>query len=317
MQDDLESNGSRLGPGFDPDPDQDLDQDWTPSWVDRGDGARLHVRSLGHGPGPALLILDGIGCAGWAFRKLAPQLALDRRVVLMHYRGHGKSPSPPRPWRLGIHNLADDAAAVCEQLDLDRVVALGFSMGFQVALELYRRHRHRVAGLVSLAGPPGQPLASFQGTDAFGQLLPLVVGVTRVAQQVTGRVWRSVLPSRRAIDFGLRHEVNSERIDGRDFELYLRQMADINPELFVAMLEQAHRHTAEDMLAKIRVPTMVIGGARDDFVPLARLRSMAFAIPGGRWEVLDEATHALPAEYPEELAVRLRGFLDGLATNDT
>jgi 3-oxoadipate enol-lactonase len=287
-------------------------------WVVRDDGAQIHVSSLGPerpeaGSGaperPALLILDGIGCAGWAFRRLAPQLATEHRVVFMQYRGHGNSPSPPRPWQLGMHTLADDAAAVCDELRIDRVVALGFSMGFQVALELYRRHRHRVAGLISLAGPPGQPLASFQGTDAFSFALPFVIGASRVASQMTARLWRSVLPSRFSIDFALRHEVNRERIDSRDFELYLRQMADMSPELFIAMLEQAHRHCADDLLPEIRVPTMVVAGARDDFVPVARLRAMAFAIPGARWEVLDEATHALPAEYPDELARRLRGFL--------
>ncbi|MCA9696304.1 MAG: alpha/beta hydrolase [Myxococcales bacterium] len=299
-------------------------------WIRRDDGAEIYVRVLRArkepgadpesqdgadaeaGEPPALLILDGIGCAGWAFRRLAPKLAADRKVVLMHYRGHGRSPSPPRPWQLGMHTLADDAAAACDQLGLDRVVTLGFSMGFQVALEFYRRHRRRVAGLVSLAGPPGQPLNSFRGTNVFGFALPLVVAATSVAKQATTRLWRSVLPSRQAFDFGLRFEVNRERIDSRDFELYLRNMADIHPELFAAMLEQAQRHTAEDILGQIRVPTMVVAGARDDFVPLPRLRAMAFAIPGARWEVLDEATHALPAEYPEELVVRLTDFLTEL-----
>jgi len=285
--------------------------------VVRDDGAQLHVTSLEpHDTAardrPTLLILDGIGCAGWAFRRLAPQLAAGYRVVLMQYRGHGNSPTPPRPWQLGMHTLADDAAAVCDELGIERTVALGFSMGFQVALELYRRHRARVAGLISLAGPPGQPLASFQGTDLFGQLLPLVVAVTRVAGSMTAKVWQAILPSRRAIDFALRYEVNSDRIDSRDFELYLRQMADMNPELFVAMLEQAQRHCADDLLPEIRVPTLVVAGARDDFVPLARLRAMAFAIPGARWEVLDEATHALPAEYPDELARRIGSFLKEL-----
>lgn len=289
-------------------------------WVVRDDGAQLHVTSLEPvGPAgttarrePALIILDGIGCAGWAFRRLAPQLAATHRVVLMQYRGHGNSPTPPRPWQLGMHTLADDAAAVCEELEIEQTVALGFSMGFQVALELYRRHRARVAGLISLAGPPGQPLASFQGTDAFALLLPLVVGATRVASQMTARLWQAILPSRPAIDFALRYEVNRDRIDSRDFELYLRQMADMNPELFVAMLEQAQRHCADDLLPEIRTPTLVVAGARDDFVPLARLRAMAFAIPGARWEVLDEATHALPAEYPDELARRIGSFLSEL-----
>ncbi len=281
-------------------------------WLVRGDGARIYVRVLGPAESeePALLILDGIGCAGWAFRRIAPRIARRRRVVLMHYRGHGRSPTPPRPWHLGMHTLADDAAAACDAVGVDRVVALGFSMGFQVALEFYRRHRERTAGLISLAGPSGKPLASFRRTNAFAFVLPFAVAATRVARQMSTRVWQSVLPSRRAIDFGLRFEVNRERIDGLDFELYLRGMADINPELFAVMLEQAHRHCADDLLPRIRVPTLVVAGARDEFVPLPRLRDMAFAIPGARWEVLEDATHALPAEYPEELSERIAAFID-------
>ncbi len=284
-------------------------------WLERDDGARIYVRSLrargdaGIDGRPTLLILDGIGCAGWAFRRLAPRLAQRYRVVLMHYRGHGKSPNPPRPWQLGMHTLADDAAAACDMLGVDRVVALGFSMGFQVALEFYRRHRTKTVGLISLAGPPGQPLSSFRSTDLFAMAFPALVATTNIAKQMTSKIWRSVLPSRRVLDIGLRFEVNRDRIDSRDFELYLRGMSEISPELFLAMLEQAQRHCGDDILPQIRVPTMVVAGARDEFVPMDRLRAMAFAIPGARWEVLDQATHALPAEYPEELERRLSEFL--------
>lgn len=283
-------------------------------WLSREDGARIYVRVLGQREStkPALLILDGIGCAGWAFRQIAPRIARHRQVVFVHYRGHGRSPTPPRPWHLGMHTLADDAAAACTAVGVDRVVALGFSMGFQVALEFYRRHHERTAGLISLAGPPGQPLASFRGTNTFAFALPFMVAATRVAKQLTTRVWRSILPSRPVFDIGLRWEVNNERIDSRDFELYLRGLAEMNPELFVAMLEQAHRHCANDLLPRIRVPTLVIAGARDEFVPLPRLREMAFAIPGARWEVFEEATHALPAEYPEDISERIAAFLDQL-----
>ena len=283
-------------------------------WLSRADGARIYVRALGprESTEPALLILDGIGCAGWAFRKIAPQIAKRRQVVFVHYRGHGRSPTPPRPWHLGMHTLADDAAAASTALGIDRVVVLGFSMGFQVALEFYRRHHERTAGLISLAGPPGQPLESFRGTNTFAFALPFMVAATRMATQLTTRAWRSILPSRQVFDIGLRFEVNRARIDSRDFELYLRGMADISPELFVAMLEQAHRHCADDLLPRIRVPTLVIAGARDEFVPLPRLREMAFAIPGARWEVFDDATHALPAEYPDEIAERIAAFLDDI-----
>ena len=280
----------------------------------RDDGASLQLFSFGpkDAAGPALLILDGIGCNGWAFERSLPQLSEHRRVVLMHYRGHGQSPDPPRPWRLNIPVLADDAAAACEHLGLRSVVAVGFSMGFPVALELYRRHRHLVAGLVSLAGPSGRVLTSFQGTQAFGRLLPLVLATTRIAHDLTARVWRKFLPSQLSREIGLRSgQVNAERIEAADLELYMRGIAAMNPELFLALLDEAHRHSAADVLPTIAVPTLVVAGARDSFVPLATMRALAFAIPRVQWKVYPDATHALPAEYPLEIARELLEFVDG------
>lgn len=283
----------------------------------RDDGASLRLFSFGprDAAGPAILILDGIGCNGWAFERSLPQLSEHRRVVLMHYRGHGQSPDPPRPWRLNIPVLADDAAAACEHLGLRSVVAVGFSMGFPVALELYRRHRHLVAGLVSLAGPSGRVLASFQGTQAFGRLLPLALATTRIAHDLTTRIWRKFLPSPLSREIGLRSgQVNADRIEAADLELYMRGIAAMNPELFVTLLDEAHRHSAADVLPTIAVPALVVAGARDSFIPLPTMRTLAFAIPRVQWKVYPDATHALPAEYPLEIARELLEFVDGSVT---
>lgn len=280
----------------------------------RDDGASLRLFSYGprDAPGPAILILDGIGCAGWAFERSLPTLSENRRVVLMHYRGHGQSPDPPRPWQLSIPVLADDAAAALEHLGIQSAVVVGFSMGFPVALELYRRHRHLVAGLVSLAGPSGRVLTSFQGTQAFGRLLPLVRATTRIAHDLTNRVWRKVLPSPLSREISLRSgQVNADRIEAADLELYMRGIAAMNPELFLMLLDEAHRHSAADVLPTIAVPTLVVAGARDNFVPLATMRALAFSIPRVQWKVYADATHALPAEYPLEIAREILEFVDG------
>ena len=51
------------------------------------DGTRLFYGVRGSGPG--LVLLDGIGCDGWAWTPIQPHLALRNRVVHVHYRGHG------------------------------------------------------------------------------------------------------------------------------------------------------------------------------------------------------------------------------------
>ncbi len=282
-------------------------------FIERDDGASLFVRDIARQHRRAILILDGIGCSGWAFRRIIPRLAAANRVLLMHYRGHGRSPDPPRPWRLSMPDLADDAAAVLEARGVDTAVVLGFSMGFQVALEVYRRHRHRVAGLVNLAGPSGRAMATFQGTDIFGHVLPFMRAAMRHAQDLTRRLWRGLVPTTWIQDLGaLTRQINFERLRDEDFEIYLDQMAQMNPELFFEMLGEASRHTADDLLPQVRVPTLVIAGAHDRFVTLPTLRKIAFAIPDAQWVVIEDGTHALPAEYSEEISQRLEQFMESV-----
>ncbi|MCA9714584.1 MAG: alpha/beta hydrolase [Myxococcales bacterium] len=276
------------------------------------DGVQLHLELSGPPPAEdrhALLILDGIGCSGWAFKQIIPTLAARHPVLLMHYRGHGRSTVPPRPWKLGIEVLADDAAAACARVGLESVVAIGFSMGFQVALELFRRHRERVAGLVSLAGPSGRVLDSFQRTHVFGYALPLVSLATKAVPETTSKFWRAVTSHPLAREIGMRFQVNAERLDAADLDIYLRQVAEVDPELFTELLGAAHRHCADDLLPRVNVPTRIIAGARDSFVPLATMRELAFSIPHAQWQVLTDATHALPAEFPGRIADELLRFV--------
>jgi pimeloyl-ACP methyl ester carboxylesterase len=210
-------------------------------------------------------------------------------------------------------DLADDAAAVLQARGVSSAVVVGFSMGFQVALELYRRHRERVAGLVDLAGPAGRALATFQGTDAFGHVLPLLRTAMRHTQDLTRRLWRGLVPTTWIQELGaITRQINAERLHHEDFEIYLDQMAAMNPELFFEMLGEASRHTAEDMLPQVRVPTLVMAGAHDRFIPLPTLRSIAFAIPQAQWVVVEDGTHALPAEYSDEVVQRIEALLASL-----
>src|SRR5204863_4007150 len=71
------------------------------------------------------------------------------RVVALDHRGHGRGIRSRRPFRL--EDCADDAAAVAEALDIDRLIAVGYSMGGPIAQLLWRRHRPLVSGLVLCA----------------------------------------------------------------------------------------------------------------------------------------------------------------------
>ncbi|MCA9690226.1 MAG: alpha/beta hydrolase, partial [Myxococcales bacterium] len=177
--------------------------------------------------------------------------------------------------------------------------------GFQVALELCRRHPTLVAGLVSIAGAGGRVLDNFLRTKAFSFVLPVLTLSARVAGEWTQKVWKTLTRSTLAHEIALRFQVNADVLNPADLDLYARQISQVDPELFIELLAAAHRHDAADLFPRIDIPTRVLAGARDSFVPLETQRAMAFAIPDVQWRVFPEATHALPAEFPERVSAEL------------
>jgi 3-oxoadipate enol-lactonase len=71
------------------------------------------------------------------------------RVVAPDLRGHGRGIRSLRPFRL--EDCADDVAALAEELDIDRLIPVGYSMGGPIAALVWRRHRPLVQGLVLCA----------------------------------------------------------------------------------------------------------------------------------------------------------------------
>ena len=133
-----------------------------------GGGLRLHVREWGKAHGPAILFIHGWSqnhlC--WA-KQYESRLAEEFRLVAYDLRGHGMSEAPLEPEHYADDNLwADDLAAIIDQLDLDRVVLVGWSYGSFVICDYLRAHgQDRVAAINFVEG------CVKLGEQAFGSLI--------------------------------------------------------------------------------------------------------------------------------------------------
>ena len=275
------------------------------------DGSPLFYETFGKPAAEGLapvLFCDGIGCDGYVWRYLREDLA-DRFGIHPHYRGHGRTAPPRDPKRVTVEDLADDVAAVLNDVEVDRAVLVGHSMGVQVALETYRRHRERVAGLVLICGAPSHPLKTFRGSAALEDLLPIIQKWIHRVPGVVNRVTRTLLPTRLAYEVASRLEIRRELVEPADFMPYLEGMARIDARLFVAMLSSAGQHSADDLLPTIDVPTLVVAGSRDGFTPPDRSRAMADAIPGAELLEIEGGSHTAPIERPHLVDSTIREFV--------
>lgn len=268
----------------------------------------MFVEELGEGA-PPIVLTDGIGCDGFAWRYLAPRLGKRHRVVHWHFRGHGRSGPPVDPERLSIEDLAGDLRRICDAKGIRRPVIAAHSMGVQVALEYYRQNPDDVGALILMCGTFGRITTTFHGTDLLDQILPTLVRGTRMFPVVARAVWGRI-PAALAFRVACAgRELDGERIQEEDFQRYWDHAASMNPEVFLHMLQYAGAHDAEALLPEIAVPTLVVAAERDTFTPMELAKEMARAIPKAELELIEEASHAAPVEQPDRIADRVEEFL--------
>ncbi|HYF47467.1 MAG TPA: alpha/beta hydrolase [Acidimicrobiales bacterium] len=95
--------------------------------VDSTKGVSVAVHDLG-GEGPPLLVAHANGFCGGAYGPLALELASERHVWALDFRGQGQS-TPPADLDFDWDGLADDVLAVVAELGGGPIDVIGHSMG--------------------------------------------------------------------------------------------------------------------------------------------------------------------------------------------
>lgn len=206
-------------------------------------------------------------------------------------------------------SFADDAVTVLDAAGVESVVVVGHSMGVQVALEMFRRHRGRVQALVLVCGSPGHPLDTFHDTSVLRTLLPLLRKTTDALPQGVSALARAAVRTGLALEVALLFEVNPELVHREDLEPYFAHLLAMDPRLFLRTMQAASEHSAEDSLSAVDVPTLVIGGDRDHFTPPWLSRRMALSIPGAELLMVSGGSHTTPLEAPQRVEQAVADFL--------
>ncbi|MDQ1373193.1 MAG: hypothetical protein QOJ09_531 [Actinomycetota bacterium] len=231
----------------------------------RGRGTTF-IRELPGPPGaPTLVLLHGLGVsADLNWFRCYDALGRHYRVVAMDHRGHGRGIRSSRPFRLA--DCADDVVALADELDIERVIPVGYSMGGPIAQLVWRRHADRVAGLVLCA-----TARSFTPRRASDRLLLTSLLGMSAAARVTPPQIRSQVMSR--VLRGRMQSTPLGRWAGREV-----QRGDQ-----AAILQAAWAVGSFDSrrwITDVDAPTGVVVTVHDQLVPAWRQIKMANAIPG-------------------------------------
>ncbi len=254
-------------------------------------GTRLYYEVLGDGE--PLLCVHGLACdtVGWIPQVQA--FAAAHRTVIFDNRDVGQSSMASGSYE--IADMARDALALADELDLDTFNLLGISMGGAIAQEMALQAPERVRTLtLAVTFPAG-------GTYA-----------RRLAEVWSARV-RQISREQHIDELMLL--CHSEAFyDSPEMVEFVRTAILNNPhpqppDAFARQLAACSRHDARDRLGSLTMPTHVIGGEHDILLPVWKSREIASLIPDAKLTVLPGAPHALPLERAEEFNAAVLEFL--------
>ncbi len=287
------------------------------------DGARIRYTVRGAEGGPWVVLCSGYLCPDNFWRGLGAALMERHRVVVLNYRSVGASTHPratgPHATGPGTTDLTDedfsiprvagDVAAVLEAEGAHDAVAMGHSMGCQVALQLWRSRPELVAGLVLVTGPFASPLHTFYGSRLGAHLFPLARhGLPLLPRALQ----RGLLKSPRlpiAVPVARLARALGPHTPAEDMADYLRHLGEIEPTVALRLAHGMHTFDATPWLHEVDAPTLVVVGSRDTFSPPELGERVIERIDPSELVTVEGGTHAALLEHPLEIHDAVADFL--------
>ncbi|MBF5045391.1 alpha/beta hydrolase [Aggregicoccus sp. 17bor-14] len=229
-----------------------------------------------------VVCLPGLGASGRSFALQRP-LARSLRLLLWTPPLHTPLTHTPLEWNLRVLESPE------AQLPA-RFALVGSSFGSLVALSFALRHPERVSALV-LVSPVATVRRIRRVALSLSTLVRAPMPLTYLFAPLVARALGGLhLPAEG------RAEIVREarRISGAEM---LRRLKDV---LAADLVPQ---------LSGLRVPTLVVHGARDHLVPLEAAQSVQAAIPGARMALLPHASHLPYMSHPQEFNAAVGDFL--------
>ncbi|WP_433816018.1 alpha/beta fold hydrolase [Flavobacterium johnsoniae] len=281
--------------------DFDIHQLNTDKYIETAKNVKLYVKDYGKGK-PVILI------HGWPLSNEMWEYQIDflvknnYRVIAYDRRGFGKS---SQPWDgYDYDTLSDDLSEIIEQLELENVTLVGFSMGGGEVVRYFSRHQGKgiaKAALISSIipfllktedNPEGRPKEKTEATAAS-------IHEDRIG----------FLDNFGKIFFGV--NIINKPLSTPLLEYYRDLCSAASPRATLQCAESLNTTDFRDELHTIKVPTLIIHGTDDKNVPIeVSSEKTAKAIKNNTFIVYEGAPHGLFYTEKDKLNKDLLEFLN-------
>lgn len=247
------------------------------------------------GAGPAIVFIHGFAAAIDWWDEVAPQLAIDHRVIRIDLIGHGGTAAPGSGY--AMERQAALVAAILDKLGVDRSTVIGHSLGGEVATALAELEPERVERLIfidsaAIADGTFSILAEAYFTPVLGEFLSHFQDDRTVRRGLAQGfapgfpVPEKFVADLRQLTYTAFREAHDGSVAYRRAKAPYERLAALNPV----------------------PPILAITGALDAIIPPAHLKYFK-RVPGAEVAVIEGAGHSPMVENPANTLQLIRQFM--------
>ena len=271
----------------------------------------LPIRYLTAGTGPPLVLFHGAGDKALDWRWVMPTLAATHRVYAPDLPGSPDSARPAADYSPAFFERF--VAAFVDALEKGRATFVGNSFGGLIALRLALSEPARVRALVLVdsAGLGRTVNPVFTSVNVPG-LSDAAIPFWRTQVGAYQRAWgraASLFAHPTSVPREWLAEQCRLALSPGYLESHLTALrAQVDP--------GGQREVLVDQLSLLRIPTLVVWGARDRVFPESQAREASVRLHEGSLALIPDCGHMPHVECPDRFLVALGEFLGGKHTAD-
>jgi len=266
-------------------------------------GERVVYRTAGKGP--LLLLVHGIAGSSLTWRHVMPALAEGFTVLAPDLLGQGLSDKPRGDYSLGAH--ANTLRDLMDALGRKRATVVGQSLGGGVAMQFAYQFPERCKRLVLVnSGGLGREVTFYLRmltVPGFEAVFPLFCTPQMRDAGNMFATWLARMGVRStpaAQEMWRSYASLADAESRRAFFRSLRDVIDFSGQA-VSALSRLYRAA--------HLPTLIVWGAQDPFIPVSHAVAAHKAIPKSRLEIFEGVGHYPHCEAPERFVAVLVDFI--------
>lgn len=259
---------------------------------------------------PMLVFNYGLVCSNhhWQYQTRFFD-SLGYQILIHDYRGHFQSTGAHDVSKITFQQMAKDVADLCHYLGIKKAIMLGHSMGVNICLQLAKDFPELVSGMVLISGTFINVKDVMFDTNLMEFIMPIANLGMEKYPDIMRKVWASGGMNPVVRELIHRSGFNYKNVSKEFIEIYLNRVGQLGLDIFFQLFNEMTKQNITGSLEKMNVPTLVMGGHKDNVIPNHLQRTLASLLPNAETYFMKNGSHVPQADFPEMVNERIELFI--------